>query len=274
MDITVILFYQPLFNLLIVLYHLFGNDLGLAIIGIAVLSRIITFPLTTRQIKMAETSQEFNAKYKEVQKKHKKDKEKQTQELMKLQSEYLPGQLSGCLTTIIQFVLLINILNVIRNLFDVTGAGISKFNEVAYPVVGQLPTDQVINSHFLGFIDLSRTASSFGDSFVQMLPYLVLAVLVGVTQYSSTKILMGMRNKPKAEEAKKDKKNKKKAGEEPEDFSAVLQRSTRQTMMIFPVLAVFFALNFPAGLSLYWTVQSGLVIIQQLLVDRFNRNSK
>src|SRR5690348_2310189 len=102
MDIFTVLLYQPIYNLLVVFYRLFGNDLGLAIIAIALLMRLVLFPLTMRQTKMAETSREFNVKLKELREKYKDDKDKLNTEMAKLQSQYLPGQLNGCLSLILQ----------------------------------------------------------------------------------------------------------------------------------------------------------------------------
>lgn len=271
MDLGVILFYQPVFNLLVIFYRLFGGDLALAIITIAFLSRLVTFPLTMRQIKMAESNQDFNDKVKEIRKKYKDDQEKQTQELMKVQSEYLPGQMSGCVGMIFQVIILINIFNVIRNL---VADGVSAFNLVAYPFVPLFDQAAEINKNFLGIINLGQSAAGIGfDDIAIVLPYVLLAVAVGVTQFFSARILMGLRKKrtPKTEDKAKDKKNKKKKKKEsdvePEDFGEIMQRSTQQTMLIMPVLLFFSAMNFPAALGIYWTVQSGFVIIQQLVID-------
>ena len=95
MDIFTVLFHQPIFNLLVVFYRLFGEDLSLALIGLAVFSRLITLPITFRQVRMAEQSQEFNAKVKQVKEKYKNNKDKESKELMKLQQEFLPSQLAG-----------------------------------------------------------------------------------------------------------------------------------------------------------------------------------
>jgi YidC/Oxa1 family membrane protein insertase len=273
MDIFTILIYQPIYNLLIIFYRAFGGDLALAIIAIAALSRLATYPITARQIKMAEQSQEFNDKVKQVKKKYKNNKEKQNQEMMKVQSQYLPGQLSGCMSLIIQLVLLINILNVIRNLFT---EGVTGFNAVAYSFVPQFAAADTVNFNFLGIINLAQTPSvALEGGVAAALPYLILAVLVGASQFGANRILMGLRKKDQPEEqGKKAKKDKEKKKGEPEDFATLMQRSTKQTMVIFPVLLIFFALNFPAGLSLYWTVQSGLVIIQQLLVDKFHGSAR
>src|SRR5688572_17069963 len=144
MNIFNVLFYEPLYNALIILYRALGDDLGLAIIAIALLSRFIMIPLTIRQIKMAESSREFSEKMKEIKKKYKKNKEKQQEELMKLQSQYLPAQIGGCLPMIFQFIFFINIYRVIKNLID---EGTSGFNEVAYSFVDRFPSDYHIDSN-------------------------------------------------------------------------------------------------------------------------------
>jgi YidC/Oxa1 family membrane protein insertase len=269
MDIFTILFYQPIFNLVVVLYRLFSENLGLAIIGIALLSRIVTIPITLRQIKMAESSREFNDKMKAIKEKHKNNKDKQNEELMKLQSEYLPSQIAGCLPLIVQFILLININHVINELFT---NGANSFSQIAYPFVPTFAQGYQINQSFLG-INLSATPSSIGfGNLGAVLPYLVLALLVGLSQYASTKILLGMQQKKKPVEESKPKKTKAKGIEEAPDFAEVMQKSTQQTAMILPFLLIFMSLNFPAGLSLYWTVQSGFVIIQQFIVEKFKRD--
>lgn len=268
MDIFTILFYQPIYNLLIVFYRLFGENLALAVVAVALISRLITIPVTARQIKMSAKSQEMNERLKEVKEKYKNNKEKQSEELMKVQSEYLPGQLAGCLPLIIQVILFISILNVLNNLLHV---GVTGFNEVAYSFVAGFSEGQIINLSFLG-VDLSKSAGNIGYSDVlAVAPYIILALLVALSQFGANRILLGkQKTKPDAPEGAKAKKS----ADEPMDFAEAMQRSTQQTMMIFPVLIGFMALNFPAGLSLYWTVQSGFVIIQQLVTDLYKRNNE
>lgn len=271
MDIFTVLIYQPIYNLVVVLYNLFGGDLGLAIITIALLSRIITIPVTMRQIKMSEQSRELNAKIKAIKEKYKNNKEKQNQEMMKVQSEYLPGQIAGCLPIIVQFVILINIYSVINDLFHNFPAG---FNHVAYGFVPQFAADATINGMFLG-LDLKTVPGNIiNNGVLAVLPFLVLSALVALTQYFSGKVLMGI-NTPdkKEEEAKKAKQKKGKKDESAPDFAEIMQQSTKQTMFILPLLLLFTSLNFPAGLSLYWTVQNGFVIIQQLVTKKLRQRN-
>ena len=146
-----ILFYQPIFNALVVFYRLFGGNLGLAIVSVAALSRLLTFPITRMQIKSAEKGKQFQKKYKALKKKYAKNKEKLNQELAKLQAEYLPGQLGGCLPMIVLILFLIQVRFVLRAIVD---SGASAFNEVAYPFIAKFADDTVINLDFLG-MDLS-----------------------------------------------------------------------------------------------------------------------
>ncbi len=266
MNIFEVLFYQPLYNIVIAFYHLLGDNLGLAIIAIAIVSRVILIPVTMRQVKMAESSREFNEKAKEVREKYKKDKEKQTEELLKLQQQYLPAQLGGCLPLILQFIIFINIYNIIRNLIS---QGASSFNEIAYPFVAPI-TGEVDTSFLGGVFDLKFSPNNVeGDA----LPYFILVVLVGITQYFSLKILSGIRNKQKAKQ-EKEKPKKKKKENEPEDFAEIMQRSTGQAMMIFPFLLMFISYGLPAGLSIYLITTSLFVILQQSIFYKIKERRK
>ncbi len=224
-------------------------------------------PLTSNQLKNAEKSKEFRKEYEKIQKQYAKNKEKQMQELAKIQSKYLPGQLGGCLPLIFQIIFLIQINSVIRSLF---AKGITAFNEVAYPFVAKFAEGAIINAHFLG-IDLSKTANDIGLSNIgQSWPYILLALLVGVSQFLSSRVMSGLSlvgDDGKKKEEKKDDKKKKGAAEEP-DFSQMMQSSTSQMMYILPIMTIIFSLNFTSGLSLYWTIQSFFVIIQQLIRER------
>jgi YidC/Oxa1 family membrane protein insertase len=215
---------------------------------------------------MAESSKEFAAKSKEIKKKYKNQKEKQQEELMKLQAEYLPAQVSGCLPLIFQFVFFINLYRVISNIVKDNGAA---FNDLAYSFVPKFESGYHFNLDFFG-VNLGASASQFQFGSYQILPYVILVTLVGLTQFLSMKVMMNLRqkNESKKNNTKRNKsKNKKeKSGE---DFSELLEQSTRQTMFLMPALFTFFAFNLPAGLNLYWTVQSTFVIIQQLVLHKF-----
>lgn len=265
--------YDLVFNVLVVLYRLAGENLGIALILIAVLSRLILVPLTRKQLKNVDKNKEFQKKYEEVKKKYKNNKEAQTRELAKLQSQYLPGQLSGCLTLILQLLLLIQINYVIRNLLRY---GADAFNEVAYSFVDKFNTGYQFNLNFInGYISLAKSASNVGvTNFKESWAYLLIALFLVSTQYFSMKIFSGMNPKnPEPEKEKKEKQKKtgkggKKGEEEMPSFSEVFQDTNKQMMMFFPLILGFFSLNYPSGLSLYFATTSLFVIIQQAVLKR------
>lgn len=256
-EIFNVVFYDPIYNLLVFFYHLLGDNLGLGIIATAIVARTVMAPLTLRQIKMARSGREFAEKMREIKRKHKNDKEKQQEELMKVQAEYLPAQLGGCLPLIFQLIFFVSMYRVISNIIDTEGTG---FNEVAYGFVDKV--EGGINGDFLGIFNLKESASGVlaEDGITSFLPYLLLIIGVGLAQFASTRILAAFRNANKKEDKKK--KNKKKENE-PEDFSEIMQRSTKQAFLIMPFLTMFIAFGLPSGLSVYWITQSSFVIVQQ-----------
>ncbi len=133
------IFYQPIFNLLMLSYTWTGS-LGLAIIIIAGLSKIVTIPLTRKQLKSSEQLVEFQKLQEQIRKKYKKNKEKLNEELAKLGAKFLPVQLGGCLPMIITIVLLLQIRSVVINLVD---RGFHAFNEVAYSQSLRKPEDAI-----------------------------------------------------------------------------------------------------------------------------------
>ena len=112
-----------------VFYELFGQNLGWAIIAIAAIAKLITIPITKKQLDSAEKMKVFQEKSAQIRKKYGKNKEKMNEELAKLSAKYMPAQLGGCLPLIISLILLFQIRGVV---IDLVNQGYHSFNEVAY----------------------------------------------------------------------------------------------------------------------------------------------
>lgn len=265
--------YDLVFNVLVILYRLAGENLGIALIAIALLSRLILVPLTRKQLKNVERNKEMQKKYEKIKQKYKNDKDRQTKELAQLQSQYLPGQLSGCLTLIFQLLLLLQINHVIRFLLK---NGAEAFNRVAYSFVDKFEPGYQFNLEFgHGILNLGKSASNVGvTNFGESWPYLLIAVLLVSTQYFSMKIFSGLPSKDEEKEkkAKKEEQKKKAKASGKEEampsFGEVFQDTNKQMMMFFPLILGFFSLNYPSGLSLYFATTSLFVIIQQVVTKR------
>lgn len=90
------------------------NDYGVAIILIAVITKILMLPLGVKQHKSTLSQLKYRPRIQEIQTKYKDNPERMQREMAKLQEEgYSPT--AGCSTMLIQFPILIGIYNVIRH---------------------------------------------------------------------------------------------------------------------------------------------------------------
>ena len=96
------------------LYELIGN-FGFAIILFSILIKIIMLPISWAQQKTMKKSQKVNDEMKQIQFKYKNDQEKMNQEIMALYKREKMNPASGCLSAIIQIVLLISVFVLVRS---------------------------------------------------------------------------------------------------------------------------------------------------------------
>lgn len=250
--------YYPILNLLIVFYDLLFDNLGLAIIVIAILVRLVLIPLMKRQTEMTKKMSSLKPQIDALQKKYKNNPEKLSQEQIKLYKKVGYNPL-GCLVTFVpQLIILSVLIQVIRNVTTGDLNGI-------YPFVTNLLNDGAsltINTRFLIW-DLTKSFNDFSSEFgifsAKALPYLGLSVLVGISQYFASKFTQVMQGGlPKPEEPKKGKELS------PEDMT---KKMTKSFSLILPFTTIFIAISAPAALSLYWAVQSFMLVIQYMLLD-------
>lgn len=313
MDILHTLIYQPLFNVLVILYNTLGSNLGLAIIALSIVFKLVTSPITSFQNKMATGNKEQMDKINEIQKKYKDDPDKLASEMMKYQPAVMKSVGKGCAFTIILILMFVQLRHVIVD-FSATevinennqtverNIGWKNFNKVAYTDKLEHGDYDTVNPMFLG-LDIGKTARDFmGGGIeslftIQTLPYLLLALLVGATQFWLMKLSvqnsadLAKDQKLGIEDAEivsiaKEKKNK----DGKKNLSAVELDSTKpesvspenmanifggQMNIMFSVLTTVTSLGFlggaqffPSGLSIFWTIQNIGSIIEKLFQNR------
>lgn len=228
MEVWNLIIANPVLNVLIALSHILGGSFGLAIIALTIIVRLITWPLTKRQLNSTKALQEMQPKIQELQKKYGKNQQKLQQEMMKLYKEAGVNPL-GCLwPMLVQFPIWIALYQAImralattpENLLDLAGRLYS------WDMVNQaIP----LNSHFLS-LDLG----SRGD--------IVLAIIVGGTMWVQQKMTQAPSLDPRQES------------------------TSRMMLLIMPIMFGLMSLSFPAGLGLYWAVSSIIGIIAQYFV--------
>ena len=93
---------QIMVNSLLFLYNTLGHNFALSIAVFTVLVRLITLPFTLPAQRSAKVQQEIQPELEKIRKKYAKDKEKQTQETMKLYKEKGINPMMGCLPMLLQ----------------------------------------------------------------------------------------------------------------------------------------------------------------------------
>jgi len=180
---------DPMLNALLFIYNVLGHNFGLSIILFTVLVRVITYPLTAQQLKSSKGMQEMQSskKWQDIQKKYKNDKEKLSQEQMKLYKEMGINPFGSCLPTIIQFPVIIGLYQSIIGALATTPTQLLDLSRKIYPIFPKSSALIPLNSHFL-WMDLSQPERLY-------LPFLpnvgipVLAIIVVVTTYLQTKMM-------------------------------------------------------------------------------------
>ena len=95
------------------LYNLIGNY-GWAIILFSIIVKLIMLPISIKQQKSMKKNAKMQEEMKQIQFKYKNDPEKQNQELMALYKREGMSPFSGCLSSIIQIVLLFSVFLLVR----------------------------------------------------------------------------------------------------------------------------------------------------------------
>jgi len=205
---------------------------GFAIILFTLAIKVVTFPLTVTQIKGMQAQKDLQPRIQELQKKYGKDKEKLSQEQMKLYQEAGVNPLSGCLPMLVQMPVLFGLYSALISLGSaLENAGFFWIPNLGFPHytdgMGWIP--QLFNS---------------GD-YLQLASYLVLPALLMVSQFYMQK--MTTASTPSTGEGA--------AG-------MMGQMSSVMTLMFG-----FFTLQVPAGLTLYWVTSNLLQMGQTVAVN-------
>lgn len=247
----------------------FLSNYGLTIIVISILFKLIILPLTIKQQKSMSAMQEIQPLMSEIQTKYANDKEKQSQEMLKIYKDYNISPFASCLPTLLQFPILIGLYGAIaRPLKFMLGLGAEKISKLA-EIVGVkiasaspyryeieiankisqpefidkiqdiIPDFLGIDFNFFG-LNLSQTPQLSVVSSAWILPILA-AVLTFLSSY-----LMQGQSKTNNE----------------------MQSSQKTMMYMMPVMILFFAFQVPSGLSLYWSINSILQIVQFFTLDK------
>lgn len=98
---------------------------------------------------------------------------------------------------------------------------------------------------------------------------MILVVLVGVSQFFTSKFTQAIQN-PNGTPVPAPKKNN---PGEPPSMEGMQNQMSKSMNFLLPAMTMFFAISYPAALSVYWIVQSVMLIAQYFILD-FDKTKK
>lgn len=220
---------------------------GLSIVSLVILIRICLIPLFVKQIKSTRAMQTLQPEMKKIQERYKNDRQRQSEEMMKLYKETGTNPLSSCLPILAQspfFFALYHVLNGIA-----TGKTIGVINE---PLLASARKAHIFGAPLAAkFMDSSDKVAALGASLTDVrVVTAVMIVLMSFSQFYTQRQLMT--------------KNVDTTVKTP------FMQQQKMLMYVFPVMFAVFGINFPVGVLVYWLTTNVWTMGQQMYVIRNN----
>lgn len=230
---------------------IFGPDTGwawgLSIVSLVVLIRICLVPLFVKQIKATRAMQTLQPEMKKIQERYKNDKQRQSEEMMKLYKESGTNPLSSCLPILAQspfFFALYHVLN-----------GIASGKTIG--VINDSLLESARKAHIFGaplaakFKDNADTLHALGATLTDVrVVTAIMIVLMSASQFYTQRQLMT--------------KNVDTSVKTP------FMQQQKMLMYVFPIMFAVFGINFPVGVLIYWLTTNVWTMGQQMYVIRNN----
>lgn len=281
-------FLASLFGTILSFIYNIVNNYGFAIIIFSILLKIVLIPLSIKQQRTMQKTTKIQEQMKSLQFKYKNDPERLNQETMKLYKAENMSPFSGCLSAIIQLVILLAVFYMVRSpltfVKKVSEEDVNNYkNEIqtagqevnqAYPEIsiiqykGTEDNKVYLNMDFLG-LDLNKVPmQNLSDPKVYIIP-----VLYILSTFISTRIATNMNKKDKdkklledhIEEYKGESAEVKKEVEEVD----MIEQTNKSMSLLMPIMSISISLVAPLGLALYWLTSNILMILERFFITKY-----
>ncbi len=222
-----------------------------SIVGLVVVIRILLIPLFVKQIKAQRNMQLIQPQMKEIQKKYAGDKERQSQEMMKLYRETGTNPLSSCLPIILQAPIFFALFQVLQ------GVAMYRPDDPEYVAPGVFAWEQyaglVASMHdaqifgvplYATFMDADETPS---PTATRILSLIMIALMTATTFFTQRQLIV-----------------KNSAPDNP------MVKQQKILLYVFPVIFAVSGINFQIGVLTYWFTTNLWSMGQQFWVIRNN----
>ena len=227
-----------------VLAPIFGANSGvtwsLSIVGLVVLIRIILIPLFVKQIKSQRAMTALQPHMKEIQKKYKDDRQKQSEEMMKLYKEHKTNPLASCFPIIAQAPIFFSLFTVLNGIAKNKPHGFLKGEYLV----------SAAHAKFFG-APISQTFLGSDKTTVKIVTVVLIAFMSGTT-FTTQRQLM-IKGMPKMDSS-----------------NNMMLQQQKIMLYLFPIIFAISGVNFPVGVLIYWSTTNLWTWGQQFYVIKRN----
>ena len=219
---------------------------SLAIIGLVVLIRIILIPLFVKQIKSQRALTVLQPKMKDIKKRYKDDRQKQSEEMMKLYKEHKTNPLSSCLPILAQAPIFFSLFTVLNGIAHNHPHGVFKGGDG----LGTAAFKSAQQAKFFG----ASLSDTFLSSHVTTTKLVTIALIIfmSATTFTTQRQLM-VKGMPKSTGG-----------------NDMMAQQQKIMLYVFPVIFAVSGVNFPVGVLIYWGTTNLWTFGQQFYVIKRN----
>ncbi|CAN2230475.1 YidC Preprotein translocase subunit YidC [Candidatus Nanopelagicaceae bacterium] len=227
-----------------VLSPLFGFDSGvtwsLSIMGLVMLIRTILIPLFVKQIKSQRAMTALQPQIKAIQAKYKDDRQKQSEEMMKIYKEHKTNPLASCFPILAQAPVMFALFTVLNGIAKNKPHGFMKGEYLTSAAQAKF-FGSPISETFLG-----------SDKLTVKIVTVILILLMSATTFTTQKQLM-TKGMPKMDAS-----------------NNMMLQQQKIMLYVFPLIFAISGVNFPVGVLIYWSTTNLWTWGQQFYVIKRN----
>ena len=304
-------FLASLFGYILNFIYNFIQNYGLAIILFSILIKILMIPISIKQQKAMKKNLKMQEKMKEIQFKYKNNPEMLSQATMELYKTEKINPFGGCLSAIIQIILLLAVFYLVRSpltyMKKISPDVINKYSNVVkqyelseisgYPeidIIREIDNikelrnkeitenseekvsiseikEEELNSMQINMNFLGLNLAQIPTKSSDWKAYIIPALYVIVSVISMR--LTTSINKNNTKDKETSKSDEKALIKKEEEFDPMAQMNKNMSLM-FPIMYLAVALIAPLGLALYWLTNSLLMIVERLALNKLLKDEE
>jgi YidC/Oxa1 family membrane protein insertase len=225
--------------ILVAVHSVIGGSWGWSIIGLTLLVRTVTMPLTIRQFKGMAQLRAHAPELAKIKQRYPDDKKRQQEETMKYYKEAGVNPLASCLPLLLQIPVFISLVYMLRTDLKkhICGAALKAHGITSSSAIAKADCNKYVphSASFLFVNDITAKATGV---------VLIVLMVLYVGTMISTSVMMSVGS----------------------------DRNQRLISIALPVFFVVFVIQFPAGLLVYWIATNFTMIPQQyFMLRRYGR---